>query len=166
LSAYVVKDEAAVPVFDLVYICFPGHRDQFPLAMKWAIAVGSLDDLRPRVLAVADDFQAHGAVHVLDVVEVFVTGTGGLQSPPLVIPAGIRVLIGPSPLSRRFAFDLQDQLTMFVDELHNFVHRYGHDYLLLLEPATRIPSMQDHDTSSRQKSASPEGPQADGATRD
>jgi hypothetical protein len=131
LSSYVVKDEAAVPVFDLVYICFPGHGDQFPLAMEWARVIGSLDDFRSRVFTVADDFQAHGAVHVLNVVEAFVTRACGLQSPPLVVLAGIRVLLGSGPLGRRFAFDFQDQLTMFVDELNYFVHRYCHDYLLL-----------------------------------
>ena len=34
----------------------------------------------------------------------------------------------PGPLSRRFSFELQDQTTVFVDELHNFIHRYCHDY--------------------------------------
>jgi hypothetical protein len=151
LSVYVVKDEAAVPVLDFVHICFPGHQDQFPLAMEWAITKGSLDDLCPRFLAVADDFQAHATVHVLDVVEALVTRARGLQPPPLVIPAGVRVLLGPSPLSRRFAFDLQDQLTMFVDELNNLVHRHCHDYILLIRTTTHIdqyktmtPSRREH----------------------
>jgi hypothetical protein len=131
LSSYVVKDKAAVPVLDLVHICFPGHRDQFPLTMERARVIGSLDDLRPGVFTIIYDFETHGAVHVLNVVKIFATWTCGLQSPLLVVLPGTRVLLDPSPLSRRFAFHFQDQLTIFVDELNNFVHRYCHDYLLL-----------------------------------
>jgi hypothetical protein len=101
--------------------------------MEWAIAIGSLHNLCPEFFTVVDDFEAHGAMHVLDVVEVVIgwLDARGSQPPPLVVLAGVRVLLSPSPLSYRFAFDLQNQLTVFVDELNNFIHWYCHDYLLL-----------------------------------
>src|SRR5918997_496618 len=126
LPIYVVEDEVAVPVHNLVYVFFPGHWDQLPLTMKGARPIGALDNLCPRFFTVTDDFDTHGAVHVLDVVEAFVTGGRGFQPPPLVVPAGIGVLLDSSPLSRRLAFHLQNQLTVLINDLDSFVHRHSH----------------------------------------
>ena len=65
-------------------------------------------------------------MHVLDVVEAFAAGARGLQPPPLVILAGIGVLLNSSPLSRRLAFHLQDQLAVLICDLESFVNRYSH----------------------------------------